>query len=86
MSRWLALAVLGSSLLLTPMLASAQDTKAPATKAASALPKVGKDQKVCKYKFPGGETRVWTCKKEEPCCAWDAISYVKCGSTVTGCL
>jgi hypothetical protein len=26
------------------------------------------------------------CKKEEPCCAWHEINYVKCGSTVTGCL
>jgi hypothetical protein len=85
MARWLSLVLVGSSLLLAPMVAVAQDAKAPA-KAASALPKVGKDQKVCKYKFPGGETRVWTCKKEEPCCAWDAISYVKCGSTITGCL
>lgn len=52
----------------------------------SAEPKAGKGEKVCRYKFPGGERRVWVCKKEEPCCAWDAIKYVKCGSTITGCL
>lgn len=48
--------------------------------------KAGKGEKVCRYKFPTGEKRAWVCKKEEPCCAWDAINYVKCGSTVTGCL
>lgn len=52
----------------------------------SAEPKAGPGQKVCRYKFPGGERRTWVCKKEEPCCAWDAIKYVKCGSTITGCL
>jgi hypothetical protein len=48
--------------------------------------KAGPGEKVCRYKFPDGEKRAWVCKKEEPCCAWDAISYVKCGSTITGCL
>ena len=47
--------------------------------------KVGKDEKLCNYRFPSGERRQWVCKKVEPCCAWDAISYVKCGSTITGC-
>jgi hypothetical protein len=54
-------------------------SKAPAVKA-------GKGEKVCRHTHPSGEKRVWVCKKEEPCCAWDAISYVKCGSTITGCL
>lgn len=54
--------------------------------AEKSSPKAGKGQKVCRYKFPGGERRTWVCKKEEPCCAWDAIKYVKCGSTITGCL
>jgi len=53
---------------------------------SEAAPKAGKGEKVCRYKFPTGERRTWVCKKEEPCCAWDAIKYVKCGSTVTGCL
>jgi hypothetical protein len=52
----------------------------------SAEPKAGPGQKVCRYRFPTGERRTWVCKKEEPCCAWDAIKYVKCGSTITGCL
>ena len=42
--------------------------------------------KTCNYKFPDGERRTWSCRKEEPCCAWDAIKYVKCGSTITNCL
>jgi hypothetical protein len=33
-----------------------------------------------------GETRTWVCRKEEPCCVWHEINYVKCGSTITGCL
>lgn len=48
--------------------------------------KAGKGEKVCRYTFPTGEKRAWVCKKEEPCCAWDAIKYVKCGSTITKCL
>lgn len=48
--------------------------------------KVGKDEKLCNYRFPSGERRQWVCKKVEPCCAWDAFTYVKCGSTITGCL
>jgi hypothetical protein len=62
--------------------ASAQDKP----KAAKSSPtKLAKDEKLCKYRFPSGERREWVCKKVEPCCAWDAISYVKCGSTITGC-
>lgn len=53
--------------------------------AKSSVLKAGKDEKVCNYRFPSGERRQWVCKKVEPCCAWDAISYVKCGSTITGC-
>ena len=48
--------------------------------------KAGKDEKVCKYQFPNGEKTVWICDKVAPCCAWDEISYVKCGTTFTGCL
>lgn len=59
---------------------------APVAMAKDAAPKAGKGEKVCRYKFPTGEKRAWVCKKEEPCCAWDAINYTKCGSTITGCL
>lgn len=62
----------------------AQDAKPKATKAAAT--KVGAGLKVCKYKFPNGEKRSWTCEKAQPCCAWDEIQYTKCGSTITGCL
>lgn len=48
---------------------------------------VGKGEKLCRMKFSDGERTVWICKKEEPCCEWEALNkYVKCGSTITGCL
>jgi hypothetical protein len=92
MTRHLAPLAIALSLALMPVVgvALAQDAaKAPAKKAAAAkasTPKAGPGEKVCRYKFPTGEQRTWVCKKAEPCCAWDAISYVKCGSTITGCL
>ena len=76
-----------------PLMAQDSVAKAPAKAAAKApAPKAGpvlkaaKDEKVCSYRFPDGEKRSWVCKKVEPCCAWDAIKYVKCGSTITNCL
>ncbi len=87
MIRFIAPIALAAALACAPIAGSAQDAKAPAKAAAkSSSPKAGPGEKVCRYKFPGGEQRAWVCKKEEPCCAWDAISYVKCGSTITGCL
>ncbi len=45
------------------------------------------NEKVCKHKFSNGERTVWICEKAQPCCEWEALNYyVKCGSTVTGCL
>jgi hypothetical protein len=67
-------------------IASAQQASPPNKAAAQSTPKVGPGEKVCRYTFPTGEKRAWVCKKEEPCCAWDAINYVKCGSTVFNCL
>ena len=56
-------------------------------KTAAATPKPGKGEKVCRVKLKySGETRTWICKTEEPCCVWHEINYVKCGSTITGCL
>jgi hypothetical protein len=56
-------------------------------KKAAATVKAGKGEKVCRIKMKySGETKRFVCKKEEPCCAWHEINYVKCGSTVTGCL
>lgn len=76
----LALAVGAAALALAPATPLAQQATKPA------VVKAGKGEKVCRYRFPSGETRAWACKKEEPCCAWDAFNYVKCGSTITGCL
>ena len=86
----IAVLAFGLSLLAPVGLsASAQDAKQPAPaakKAAAPAAKAGPGQKVCQYRFPDGERRSWVCAKEEPCCAWDAIKYVKCGSTITKCL
>jgi hypothetical protein len=70
-------------------LADAQQPPTPAPKAVPtkmSTPKAGPGEKVCRYTFPSGEKRAWVCKKEEPCCAWDAINYVKCGSVAFNCL
>ncbi len=87
MSRMLAAFALAISIALVPSAPTAEEakSKAPAKPAATTV-KAGKGEKVCRYRFPTGEQRSWVCKQEEPCCAWDLISYVKCGSTITGCL
>jgi hypothetical protein len=79
MLRSLAAAALVLSVALAPSAGFAQEKK-------SSAPKAGKNEKVCTYKFPDGEKRSWVCDKAVPCCAWDAIKYVKCGTTITGCL
>jgi hypothetical protein len=84
MSRIFAVLAVVFTLALAPSALVAQDAKKAPAKAAAV--KAGKGEKVCNYKFPSGEKRSWVCKTAEPCCAWDAISYVKCGSTITGCL
>ena len=49
--------------------------------------KPGKDEKVCRVKMiPSGEMRSWICKRDQPCCVWHEINYVKCGTSFTGCL
>jgi hypothetical protein len=73
-----------SALAVLP--AVSQTAPAPKKSAAAATPKAGAGEKVCRHKFPSGEARSWVCKSEEPCCAWDEIKYVKCGSTVFKCL
>ena len=86
-----ALAVAAVLALLVPP-ASAQQSADPsvpkpkAKKVVATKSQATPGMKTCNYKFPDGERRVWTCRREEPCCAWDAIKYVKCGSTVTNCL
>jgi hypothetical protein len=87
MTRVATLLAIVLALALAPAAGFAQD--AGKAKAVPAL-KVGKDEKVCNYRFQSGPSvgkrEVWVCKKDQPCCAWDLISYVKCGSTITGCL
>ena len=82
MIRILASLALAASLLVPPV--AVAQTAAPKAKAST--PKVGKDQKVCRHKFPDGKLTTWVCDKQQPCCAWDEIRYVKCGSTITKCL
>lgn len=60
---------------------------APQAQQKASSVKAGKGEKVCRVKLKySGETKTWVCKKEEPCCVWHEINYVKCGSTITGCL
>ena len=79
----LALALGSATLALAPAALLAQ--QAPAKKAQTV--KAGKGEKVCRVKLQyTGEVRTWVCRKEQPCCVWHEINYVKCGSTITGCL
>jgi hypothetical protein len=74
-----ALCIGAAALAVAPSESSAQQKAAPV--------KAGKGEKVCRVKMiPSGENKTWVCKKEEPCCVWHEINYVKCGSTITGCL
>jgi hypothetical protein len=52
-----------------------------------AATKAGKGHKVCRIRLKfSGELRTFVCKRDEPCCAWHEINYVKCGSPTFGCL
>ena len=85
MTRTLAALFALSLAVILPIAATAQT--APSSKtAATAVPKAGAGEKVCRHKFPDGTPKAWVCKTEEPCCAWDEIKYVKCGSTTFKCL
>lgn len=87
MFRALSAVAVAVSIALAPGAVLAQEAKKPATKpAVAATPKAGPGEKVCRYTFPSGEKRSWVCDKAVPCCAWDEIKYVKCGTTITGCL
>jgi len=68
-------------------LASAESVAQQSPRPKQAAVKAGKGERVCRVKLKySGEIRTWVCKREEPCCVWHEISYVKCGSTITGCL
>lgn len=76
-------------LSVSPNICLAQESSGKARKAATpAGPtlKAGKGEKVCRHKFPDGTPKTWICKSDEPCCAWDEIKYVKCGSATFKCL
>jgi hypothetical protein len=80
----LGLSLALGALVLAPWSADAQ--QAPTVKKSAAVT-AGKGEKVCRVKLKyTGQIKTWVCKKEEPCCAWHEINYVKCGSTITGCL
>jgi hypothetical protein len=79
-----ALAVGFGGLVLAPV--APHPTQAASKKKAATV-KAGKGEKVCRIKMKySGEIKTFVCKKNEPCCAWHEINYVKCGSTITGCL
>jgi hypothetical protein len=76
--------------LLLGLIAVAALALAPATplaQQAKTTVKAGKGEKVCRVKLKyTGAVRTWVCRKEQPCCVWHEINYVKCGSTTFGCL
>jgi predicted peptidase len=77
----LGLMISAAAVALAPASPEAQQAKTPTTV------KAGKGEKVCRVKLQyTGEVRTWVCRKEQPCCVWHEINYVKCGSTITGCL
>jgi hypothetical protein len=76
----LAVTISAAGLVLAPASPLAQQAKKQTVKTS-------KGEKVCRVKLKySGEVRSWVCKKEEPCCVWHEINYVKCGSTTFGCL
>jgi hypothetical protein len=80
----LALAIGATAFMLAPGTSIAQQSS---SKKAAGTVKAGKGEKVCRVKLKySGERRAWVCKREEPCCVWHEINYVKCGSVITGCL
>jgi hypothetical protein len=79
----LALAIGAIAFMLAPGMSVAQQSSSKKTDTV----KAGKGEKVCRVKLKySGERRAWVCKREEPCCVWHEINYVKCGSVITGCL
>jgi hypothetical protein len=76
----LGLTISAAALALAPATPLAQQAK-------KSMVRAGKGKKVCRVKLKyTGEVRTWVCRKEEPCCVWHEINYVKCGSTTFGCL
>ncbi|MEW5964887.1 MAG: hypothetical protein AB1749_15160 [Pseudomonadota bacterium] len=82
-----AATLVGVILAAAPLAQAAPGEAASKTGWPKPTQSVKPDQKLCKYKFSDGTHKVWVCAKAEPCCEWEALgNYVKCGSTITGCL
>ena len=82
-----AVATLGLAIAASSNERSLAQQSTVQTVAATPAPKAGKGEKVCRVKLKySGEVKSWVCKAQEPCCVWHEINYVKCGSTITGCL
>ena len=82
-----AVATLGLAIAASSSDPSLAQQSTVQTVAATPAPKAGKGEKVCRVKLKySGEVKSWVCKAQEPCCVWHEINYVKCGSTITGCL
>jgi len=79
-------AIIGLMLGLAAPVETPQSAAQEGPKQAVAV-KAGKGERVCRVRLKySGEIRTWVCKREEPCCVWHELSYVKCGSTTFGCL
>ncbi len=75
------------SLVLAASLCAASLCAAPDLATAQQSPKAGKGEKVCRTTLKyTGEKKAWVCKKEELCCVWHEINYVKCGAAGLNCL
>ena len=87
-AKWITpiLATIGLAIALAFGMSAPVMAQSGGAKSKAPVAKAGKGEKVCRHTFPSGEKRAWVCKQEEPCCAWDLINYVKCGSTITKCL
>lgn len=91
MHRFFAAMAVTLSLSLTVVATTPVDAAEGEARSKTAWPKPTRalkaGEKTCKHKFSNGERTVWICEKAQPCCEWEALNfYVKCGSTVTGCL
>ncbi len=91
MLKKLTVALLATSLAVGALAPSAIAAAEGEARSKAGWPKPTRslkpNEKMCRYKFSDGERTVWICDKAVPCCEWEAIgNYVKCGTTITGCL
>ena len=87
MTRARLLLALGLMISATALALAPASLEAQQAKKSTTTVKAGKGEKVCRVKLQyTGEVRTWVCQKDQPCCVWHEINYVKCGSTTFGCL